>query len=872
MRNKVYLYLALTSLMVVLGMSSCSETDSFLGTYKEEKVIRASIEQSALTRTCVDETNSGETTGICWSVPDTIGVFSDDGVDKNAMFISTNTTQVGEADFYGTMSSTPAYAYYPYSNNNSSVSYNAVSGKIPSTQQYSTAEGRLYYDYKVGTPEDDSGTSFTFKHLFSMLRITVDATNTVLSDEMLESVTLTFPEGTKASGEFTVDLATEIVSWTTEGNKILTLNWTDKPSLSGNTLYGYLTCAPLSGIQNQTVSVSVVTTNYVVSFSTTLNSDFTANTVYTFPLNLSEWASRAADYSVVERPSITSMTFTAESNSGKILDKKLLCNSSGETSCVENSSVDMAIDDSDNITGCIPYLYDFNLVPTISYTDGATIKYSYDGESFTDYSEGDKINFSNPVIFRVSKGNAQRIYTVKISNTGLPVVVINLDGGNTTWSQAGIQVYSKDTDFDDITGGTMSVYKADGTAELDGVTAAVRLRGNSTQNFPKKPFAIKLDKKSDILGIMNGEKHKRWVLLANWKDRTLMRNAVAFDLAQVFQTTLTDGLKWNPRGTFVEVVYNGVHVGNYYLCEQIKIDGGRLNISDPYEKDNGTITTDDLSRFGYLLECDDNYDETAKFTTKGYIPVMFKDDVDDGGVILNYVQNKIQGIETNLYNGNYSTAYENLDINSIIDYWIFQELVMCEELGHPKSVYLYMDGLGKLSAGPVWDFDWQAFPVIDNIINMYNETSYALTYTTSMLDNGHANPWYKVNGTPTAPITENDRPFMWYPMLFKDTDTFRPLAQERWTKVKASVMAYAPEILEMGKSLAVSWKYNDEMWPVNAANRKSISSLGGGGYAGDEDMDFEEAYTTLYNTLMTRIEGMSFIETQTYPTIAITRK
>ena len=60
-----------------------------------------------------------------------------------------------------------------------------------------------------------------------------------------------------------------------------------------------------------------------------------------------------------------------------------------------------------------------------------------------------------------------------------------------------------------------------------------------------------------------------------YKDRTLMRNDAAFWLSK--QTDLP----YTIRGQFVELVFNGKHVGNYYLCEQAKIDGNRIDIDDP---------------------------------------------------------------------------------------------------------------------------------------------------------------------------------------------------------------------------------------------------------------------------------------------------
>jgi hypothetical protein len=249
------------------------------------------------------------------------------------------------------------------------------------------------------------------------------------------------------------------------------------------------------------------------------------------------------------------------------------------------------------------------------------------------------------------------------------------------------------------------VYYADGTPALTDkdstvidipVMASTRVRGNVSQLMPKKPFAVKLDSKSGVLGM---KPHKRWVLLANWVDRTLMRNAIANETAKYFKTQFpNDGLLWNPSGQFVELVYNGVHVGNYYLCEQIKIDKKRLHIAEPYDKDDGY--SGNPGDYGYLLECDDAYDETVKFTTKHYIPFMFKDDADAGGKMLEYARNLVCGVEDKLCAGNYSDAYNTLDITSMVDYLLINEVMMNGEIWHPKSAYMYINN-DKLYAGPI---------------------------------------------------------------------------------------------------------------------------------------------------------------------------
>jgi hypothetical protein len=84
----------------------------------------------------------------------------------------------------------------------------------------------------------------------------------------------------------------------------------------------------------------------------------------------------------------------------------------------------------------------------------------------------------------------------------------------------------------------------------------------------------------------------------------MLRNDIAFYLAR--QTGA-----WAPNGTPVELVLNGVHVGNYFLCEQIKIDENRVNIADvKVSKLSAQTEAAAGAELGYLLECDQAADET----------------------------------------------------------------------------------------------------------------------------------------------------------------------------------------------------------------------------------------------------------------------
>jgi len=152
-------------------------------------------------------------------------------------------------------------------------------------------------------------------------------------------------------------------------------------------------------------------------------------------------------------------------------------------------------------------------------------------------------------------------------------------------------------------------------AELTGETE-IKGRGNSTWNMPKKPYNLKLKDKTTgkFLGM---NPHKRWVLLANYADKTGLRNKVTFEIGKHSK------LKWTPDSRFVEVILNGKFLGNYLLTEQIKIDSKRVNIE---EVDN-TETNSEKITGGWLLEIDRYYSfgETRYFRpTISQIPVIVK--------------------------------------------------------------------------------------------------------------------------------------------------------------------------------------------------------------------------------------------------------
>lgn len=807
--------------------------------------ILARTDDGMQTRTCVDGSASGGTVGILWTPGDCIGVYGSEGT-VNAKFASSSTGVVPEAEFSGTLPSgeEPAYAYYPYSADNDGSGASAVRGTLNLEQIFDFTEGKLESDYKVGTPTffsiDGSRYEFTFTHLFSLLKFDIDATGSALEGDRLESITLSLPSGRRLGGDFTFDVTSGDVTWvgTPESANEIVMNWSDTPALENGASYtGYITCAPDIHAGDD-IRVTILTSRFKAEFVRKALVDFQANTCYTFPLSLE----RFGDMEVTARPVITSFSFTAEANAGKILSTKLVADSEGKTS-TEDSTEEVLTIGADEISGCIPYLFDFTLKPSFTVPEGMTV--TVDGQTQT--SGESEHDFSSPVTYTVSNGTESRSYTVSVTNSGLPVAVLEHDGGSVWWAEAGIWIRGKEEDWGES---HFTLYNADGTVDVERALCGSRLRGNSTQNFPKKPFALKFDEKVGIQGLPTD---KRWELLANWMDRTMLRNTVAFEVANKTAGALADGLGWNPRGVNVELVINGRHVGNYFLCEKVKIDGDRIDISDCYEDVvEGGIADPAVGDCGYLLEFDDAMDEVNTFRTDRGLPVMFKDEVPENGTLFNAVKDKVEYIENYLESGNYSSAYALLDINSVIDWFLVQELVMNDEYKHPKSAYMYIDGDGPLTAGPVWDFDWQSFSDKGRIDALRGENAYTgrvvdqWLYSASKLVEDPWLPWLD-------PDYKNDQPYMWYPLLFKD-GTFRSRVQERWPAIYAALQSVPAAIDSFAEKNRVSDSFNSAMWPLMQVKSAATYSVA---FNGDENLSFDESIALMKEVYTERLEWMN---------------
>ena len=228
---------------------------------------------------------------------------------------------------------------------------------------------------------------------------------------------------------------------------------------------------------------------------------------------------------------------------------------------------------------------------------------------------------------------------------------------------------------------------SDNGSKLLSEPGTTRERGNASRDFPKKPWRIKFDKKQNVLDAP--AKAKKWTLINNYGDKTLMRNLLAFELSRRM------GMPYTPYGTAVDVLLNGEYKGCYQLCDQVEIDKNRVDITEMTPSDNqGSALTG-----GYLIEVDAYANqEKSWFNSNNRNPVTIKSP-DEDEITANqkqYIQNFFNRME------NQWATY--LDVNTFLRHFLIGELSGNTDTYWSVFMYKQRDE-NLLHVGPVWDFD-----------------------------------------------------------------------------------------------------------------------------------------------------------------------
>ena len=348
--------------------TSCGYEEIYLPDSPQGRII-ATVNAPPATRTAMGEAEEGaNAVGILWTSDDRIGVFeassasqrcytktSDSGNKADAIFAVNGTEPLAD----------PMYAYYPYNAENDGRSVTSLWGNVP--HQQNMDDGKLSGDYKYGhcVGSSEQGHKFVFSHIFSMARIEIDASNTPLAGQKLQKLTITVKrgsEGVNIAGDFSFSATDGKWNMTENLQNAITLNWTNGPVLGADVFTCYASLFPTINSGDE-FTIEVTAGNYRAIFTATSRIRFEREHIYTFPVTLNKYESlkmydpsgKEIDYQSL-LPVINSFSFNVSNNAGKLLNIKLVWNSSKHTPSFESvSSLSAAInDDAQEIILTIP--------------------------------------------------------------------------------------------------------------------------------------------------------------------------------------------------------------------------------------------------------------------------------------------------------------------------------------------------------------------------------------------------------------------------------------------------------------------------------------------------------------------------------------
>jgi len=327
-------------------------------------------------------------------------------------------------------------------------------------------------------------------------------------------------------------------------------------------------------------------------------------------------------------------------------------------------------------------------------------------------------------------GNNSVVHTLAVMLSGeiRTVFVISVDPDN-----AGRAYVEASADHTAKANVAVVVVDPDGTVVYNkdnvssGKTSTIKGRGNSTWGIgDKKPYQISLSKKADLLETGDSDNEsKKWLLLANANDATLLHNTIAYNLALELGM---DGTECAP----VDLYYDGAYRGNYLLCEKIEIGDGRVGIYDlegdiedintgsdiashptsqttnkygyTFQYVTGVADPADITG-GYLLELDSAWysSELCWFQTSVGIFVVKSPEACSRSCV-SYISEATQEAISNLLAGNASSGYQ-LDLSSLSWTYLISDYLKNVDAFN-TSTYFYKDrGSTTFYAEPVWDFD-----------------------------------------------------------------------------------------------------------------------------------------------------------------------
>ncbi len=382
------------------------------------------------------------------------------------------------------------------------------------------------------------------------------------------------------------------------------------------------------------------------------------------------------------------------------------------------------------------------------------------GWSFLKWS-GDLLSSKNPIEITVDMAKTIKAEFFNPDQfTGLPIIYVNTNG---------VAIDSKE----DYVEGVASIIGGENYPDLEEAEMKIKGRGNSTWwqggVWGKKPYQIKFDVKTEVLNI---PKDKKWVLLAELSDKSLIRNKISREMGDISR------FDYVPKAEYVELFINDQHAGTYLIGQKVEESKNRVNVGDK----------------GYLIEIDQTNridEDDVYFTTDGWSKFpsnlfnIKEPSLELNSNEYNLIKNHIIDFEKALFGDNFTDAdlgYRAfIDLDSFIDWYLINEICKNQDAATYSSIYFnYIPG-EKIKMGPLWDFDL-AYGNVD-----YSNATYPEGFHIK------SNPWYK--------------------RMFEDP-YFNSLVKDRFLYYETNLDMLLNKIDLIEKYLEKSQQKNFEIWPI----------------------------------------------------------
>ena len=261
--------------------------------------------------------------------------------------------------------------------------------------------------------------------------------------------------------------------------------------------------------------------------------------------------------------------------------------------------------------------------------------------------------------------------------TNVPTVYIETENGRSITSK---EQYTKCT---------LTIVDGDSIATYP--DTEIRGRGNSTWwNSDKKAYRIKFATKQKLLG-RHFANARSWTLLANHGDKTMIRNALTYDLGRFM------GMEFCPAARFVDVYLNGTYRGTYQISDQVQAHKRRIDIN---EED------------GCILEVANENSHEEPYITSSVYRIMYnvKNPKDDALTMQKRIAigQWIEGMERAVKGNDFTDPERGyrayIDEQSLVNWYVGAEIT--GNIDALYSIYMWKDAdEQKMHFGPLWDLD-----------------------------------------------------------------------------------------------------------------------------------------------------------------------